>query len=334
MKLKKVLAFTVAMAMGIGMFGNVFVFADELVTEEVFEPEMEENVVKAPVANEEIIAMMEEAEASGTIVIGSADNTIESLQARAADTPGSWEQISATKWKWEYPDGSYAKNAWICVSNQYYYIGADEYMKFGWMLVDGEYYYGSPSGAIYMNCRKQLSGKNCGFNPSGHLVDLECLVEAVHQAKNNWCWAACAEMVGTYGVASPYNQYHIVNEIKGVPGNLYPDVGAEIEEQKRAIEFASVNSKTASAYSEFISLSSALDELVKNQPFKIGITYVENLTRHAMVVYGLDRNSYEDMLKFVDPAYLEGSNKMMATYSFIKENNTYITGNTIKATLK
>ncbi len=40
MKLKKVLAFTVAMAMGIGMFGNVFVFADELVTEEVFEPEI------------------------------------------------------------------------------------------------------------------------------------------------------------------------------------------------------------------------------------------------------------------------------------------------------
>lgn len=336
MKRKKVLAFMAAMVLGVGSIGSVPVYAEELeIGDKVIDPETgtEGVIVESPGNTDEVLAMMEEALESGTIVTGSAENTVESLQARAADTPGNWKEISSTKWKWIYPDGTYAKNAWICVKNQYYYIGSDQYMKFGWMLVDGEYYYAGPSGAIYMNCGKELNGKNCNFNPSGHLVELECWINAIQKAKTNWCWAAAAEMVGTYGTSSPIDQWDIVYEIKG----SYNDWAGNDTDGINGIEYASQYTKKAYKYIGFISVQDALKELVTNQPFKLGVgvkTGVNAGGAHALVIYGLFRGAYEDFLKYVDPDYAPGDNKDMKLYQDFKENEDFVGGDSIAAKLK
>ena len=327
MKRKKVLAFMAAMVLGMGSIGSVPVYAEELeIGDKVIDPETgtEGVIVESPGNTDEVLAMMEEALESGTIVTGSAENTVESLQARAADTPGNWKEISSTKWKWIYPDGTYAKNAWICVSNQYYYIGSDQYMKFGWMLVDGEYYYAGPSGAIYMNCGKELDGKNCHFNPSGHLIDLECWIEAVQQAGFYWCWAACAEMVGTYGTSSPIDQWDIVYEIKGG----YTDKeGGSVENQIDGIKYASQYTKDTYVYYNAIGMSKIKDEIITNQPLKAGMfSYSDSNEQHAVVMYGFDS---DDEIKYVDPGYENGKNKLHQPYSYFQNSDVRILGNII-----
>ena len=186
------------------------------------------------------------------------------------------------------------------------------------MLVDGEYYYAGPSGAIYMNCGKELDGKNCHFNPSGHLIDLECWIRPVQQARSNWCWAANSEMLGTYGISSNRNQYDIVSFIYGRDVNE----GGTSEQQVTAIKYVSMGAKDA--YIESRPQNDRVkSQLISYQPIKIGIKYKNENKSHAMSIYGFKEENGTNYWKYVDPAVDTAYSKMTKTVSYLTDNGHY-----------
>lgn len=68
-------------------------------------------------------------------------------------------------------------------------------------------------------------------------VKYELNVVRVEQAKNNWCWAASAEMLKKHQVTTSKTQWDAVNYVFGTSGNPYPDVGADIYDTEKGLRY-------------------------------------------------------------------------------------------------
>lgn len=324
MKRKKVLAFMAAMVLGVGSIGSVPVYAEELeIGDKVIDPETgtEGVIVESPGNTAAVLEFLEEnAEKVESVT---AKNTIQELQARAANTPGQWVRESDLKWRWQYPNGIFATGEWICVSNQYYYIGNDSYMDFGWIEVDGETYYCGPSGAIYMNCWQSLNGKECWFNPSGYLRGIKLPMKSVHQFGSKWCWAASAEMVGSFGTSSTRTQWDVVKKFKGDSSNEYPNVSGDIDDTANAVEYVSNYTKNTRVVGDLPSFNTSKDWLFKH-PF---ITMQRNVSiDHAMAAYGYyqDYSIWDEAWLYVDPEGPQGDNFHISERNDFKHTSTKI----------
>ena len=69
----------------------------------------------------------------------------------AADQVG-WIQ-DGSSWNFRYPDGTYHKNGWLFLENQWYFFNANGYMLTGWQQSNGKWYYlkpyaGGPMGSM------------------------------------------------------------------------------------------------------------------------------------------------------------------------------------------
>lgn len=132
------------------------------------------------------------------------------------------------------------------------------------------------------------------------------------QSKINWCWAACAEMLGIYYG----NNYTQSNICKYVMGNT-DDQSATIHEAGTAIQYAT-DQNTAIKYWE-ISEDDVLYELTAGRPFAIRLVW-NNGNGHLVVCGGYTAGE----LRILDPLESNGS----STYYEYDElvNGTQTTG--------
>ncbi len=117
----------------------------------------------------------------------------------------------------------------------------------------------------------------------------------------NWCWAASAAMVGSYGVMDqPKPENEIVYEIKGIEENANGTL-AEIAADTR---FASNNTKYFDiSYSE-LSAGEVWSKIKRNNPI---ISYGEKTsspyTHHTMVVLGYSYTDTDVYVHYCNPTY-------------------------------
>lgn len=118
-------------------------------------------------------------------------------------------------------------------------------------------------------------------------------VERVQQAKSNWCWAACAEMVGVYETTSTLDQWDVVALIYG---STYPNNSGSVFNIVSGINYVSRNTKAAS-FSRFISLETLQSEIGdKHHPLVIRLAW-ESGGGHFVVAKGYNGSS----INIIDP---------------------------------
>ena len=140
-------------------------------------------------------------------------------------------------------------------------------------------------------------------------------VQRVEQAKTNWCWAASAEMVGTYNTTSNLRQYEIVYYFHG---ESYPNVGGTRQQIATGINYSS--NYTKSAYtSNFFTLSSIKSNIDKAHPFVIWIDWNSGGS-HAVVGAGYSGSS----VYVIDP--WPGISNRYYTYSSLQNGGSFATG--------
>ena len=96
------------------------------------------------------------------------------------------------------------------------------------------------------------------------------------QEKTNWCWAACAEMMGKYfNKNSTINQWSIVRTVIGDEKNCnyYPDRGCSITEWRQACDYAAQGSKTFSAKNMVFSWDEITNYIDQGKPIGAMLQY-------------------------------------------------------------
>ena len=114
------------------------------------------------------------------------------------------------------------------------------------------------------------------------------------QVMSNWCWAACAQMIGEC-FGKSYAQGEIVEEIKGESVNE----GGTLEELADAIKFTSKCS--TKILKDTISFSKVKSEIRDSNPFAIRIFFDWEWRQHAVVDAGYDDESTNESVYILDP---------------------------------
>ena len=219
-----------------------------------------------------------------------------STQLRASS---GWQRVG-DRWRWRYPDGSYAKNKWVKTGGKWYVFDKEGYMITGWYKSNGKWYFLNKNGD--MNTKPLWRGVNYyefDKNPDkGHMILTELGITQQVQRKSNWCWAACASMVGNFPKDKGRTQEDIVRAIKGSLVNS-PAAPNEI---KSAINYAS-------AYTKKAFVVNGLDENAVRSQIDIqraavlGVKWLDGVGGHVIVAHGY--NLEDKTLYCTDPAKKE-----------------------------
>lgn len=150
-------------------------------------------------------------------------------------------------------------------------------------------------------------------------------ITQVVQAKTNWCWAACSEMVGRYQNSnSTRDQWAVVKEVKG---SSYPNDGGTTSEIQQGIRYASVNTVT---YTNSSTLTFAKHEshIDNSDPLVVWMSWNSG-NAHVVVCAGYKTSGSTDYLYLIDP--IEDTTKEYYNYTSLK-NGTSIQSGTGKYT--
>lgn len=144
-------------------------------------------------------------------------------------------------------------------------------------------------------------------------------ITKVSQAKSEWCWAACSEMVGKWGTSSLLNQWDVVFSIKGSLVNPYPNVQGSISDMAQGCRYVSLG--TTFNYSNgALGPGDIKDQIFTyTRPFIAGINYYLNGQKtggHAVVIKGY--NDYTININYYDPG--TGIDEWASYSSFIYGN--------------
>lgn len=174
-------------------------------------------------------------------------------------------------------------------------------MVVGWKKIEDKWYYFNQNGegtegqmrtgTLYKNGKKHV------FNSGGSLYITELPVNRTRQSKDNWCWAACSEMVGGYEVNNYRTQSDIVEYIKG---SSSIDEGGTNDEIRRSVDYASRNSKVSYIQNSPFSYEKVIDKIDANKPFILTILW-SSTNGHAIVCSGYNLNARS--LQCIDPIY-------------------------------
>lgn len=202
-----------------------------------------------------------------------------------------WKKISGS---WYYFETSgKMQTGWITLNNKKYYLNKDGVMLIGWQYLNNKWYYFESYGVMRTSDLNDPP-RYYTFKPSGELNGTEIRLPRQQQQKDNWCWAACSAMVGRYNTESKITQTEIVKFIK----NSIVDEGGNAYEIADAIEYASGNTKTATAVAGYISYNSAVKKIDANHPFVIGMDWYSD-GAHAIVCSGY--NKADSSVQIIDP---------------------------------
>lgn len=141
-------------------------------------------------------------------------------------------------------------------------------------------------------------------------------VNKVEQKKSNWCWAACAEMLGKYeNPTTNKDQYSVVKYLKGTSNNSYPNVGGTATDIATGAQYVA-DGNGVFYYSNEQKSYYDLNDIVNNYNNPIGMIFnVYNNGKsyglHSMILYQVD-SKYE--LHFYDP---EGGRDYYVSYDAI-----------------
>ena len=135
-------------------------------------------------------------------------------------------------------------------------------------------------------------------------------ITGVKQAKDNWCWAACAEMAGKCVYSSSNRtQYSVVNHLKGTSSNAYPDVSGSIGNSATGSEYVAYNKKTFRGTSSIWTYGHITQSLVDGYPVQAAAGYYQGNKRnggHVVVIYMtqmVDSSSgTKNYVTYLDPA--------------------------------
>ena len=190
------------------------------------------------------------------------------------------------------------KNTFFNYDNNTYYVDASGIMAVGWKKINGYWYYFRSWGGMYKNCTKTISKETCSFDSDGIFYKSVLTLNRKQQEKDNWCWAASAQMVGLYkNPSSTVTQTDIVKKVYGTDVNLggnHKDV------------ITGINCMTGLSCSVNGQIDSSLFEsniLIKNNPCVLYINWTGNalkLKGHYVVARGY--NKWGDTVNVVDPA--------------------------------
>lgn len=119
-------------------------------------------------------------------------------------------------------------------------------------------------------------------------------VTRYEQEKTNWCWAACAKMMGKYVSGTTYSQSQICSKIKGSIVNT----SASDTEVSNALKYTT--GKSIAMYSK-LTYSQFVQEIdSQNTPVTIAMFWPSSLSAHNLVVSGCGYGG--QTLRLVDPA--------------------------------
>lgn len=127
-------------------------------------------------------------------------------------------------------------------------------------------------------------------NASGTTISYTVNITNVTQAKSNWCWAACAEMVGKSITSSGRNQWQVVNHFYGTTSNQYPNIGASgVAEVASAAMYAALNQKAFDSTENIWSFNQ-INSSIQNHRAVIPLwTYTKTdgtfVNKHSLVIF-------------------------------------------------
>lgn len=162
----------------------------------------------------------------------------------------------------------------------------------------------------------------CCSTPASALSQYDSVsITTVEQAKSNWCWAACAEMLArNIKPSTTYTQYDIVKYIKGTSSESYPNVTANASELRTGARYASGCIKGISTDYSVRSFSQIWNSIGNGYAVVASSAYYNSsnirTNGHAVVIYatqfidGSSGSSY--YIDYIDPA--DGS-RNHCTYS-------------------
>ncbi len=113
-------------------------------------------------------------------------------------------------------------------------------------------------------------------------------VKGVKQAKGNWCWAACAEMMGkTVYSSSTRDQYSVVKYLKGTLLESYPDKTGSMQECALGSQYVAYSKETFKSTASTWNFSEIATSISKGYPVTAAAGYYENGERdggHDVVI--------------------------------------------------
>lgn len=247
---------------------------------------------------------------------------------------------SYTKYDWEYINGSWyffdangwMWTEWLSWEGNWYYLNPSGVMHTGWLLDGGKWYYFTSRGIMVYRWNKingfwyyfdgsdgsmnkesfSYAGRTYTFYQSGAhegaLKSTKIDIDRVEQANSNWCWAACAVMVGPYCIDYSISQSAVVKKTLGNYNNQ--SVDADLEE--KADEYASdkkKNFKQEYNVDGRIVFNDMRDLIDDNHPFVVRIIWINENERpiggHSMVCIGYDQHF--GSLELIDPSDRDNS---------------------------
>lgn len=182
---------------------------------------------------------------------------------------------------------------WHYISGYWYYFNSSGVMQIGWQKLDDYWYYLGTNGQMYSNCVIDWGTQHFTINKSGQVYLGMLSINREQQEQSNWCWAACAMMIGNYGRSYKMTQSQIVNAVIGKVINEPVDGYGVIN----ALNYSSMGSRQFNGTVN-IGYRTCVDYIDNNKPMSVGVSFYG--FGHLMVISGYNRNS--TMLYCIDPA--------------------------------
>lgn len=226
------------------------------------------------------------------------------LSAQWLKWDGNWYYLNPsgvmhTGWlnnndKWYYFNmRGIMQTGWVKPDDYWYYLDSTGVMQMGWRKINGYWYYFESTGRMRTTVLKQ-NQRMYYFKTTGEMYGTRIFGIHQHQQKYNWCWAACAIMVGTYNITNPnVTQQQIVSKysVNDEWGTLIGTISA--------VEFASMYTKNA-YYCQIEDFNTIVNYIDSNKPFILNASLKEGGKGHSIVCSGYF--TLGNLIHITDPA--------------------------------
>ena len=195
--------------------------------------------------------------------------------------------------KWYYLSSrGIMQTGWVKPDSYWYYLDSNGVMQTGWRKLNGSWYYFESTGQMRTTVLYQNQREYC-FKSTGEMYYTR--IFGIHQCqkKYNWCWAACAAMVGPYNI-----NFHVTQEdIVAKYGGKFE--WGTLESTINAVNYASNYTKKAFACKK-VEYNTLINYIDNNKPFILNIFPKDGGLGHMVVCSGY--STLGKLVHITDPA--------------------------------